>query len=259
MDGGRGRHRRRRRELLAVDQPFPNHNGGNIRLGPDGLLYFGLGDGGAAGDPDDRAQDPDDLLGKILRIDPPARRRPAVRHPGRQPVRRAAAGGREIYLYGRAQPVAVLVRPRAPATCGSATSGQNAVEEIDFLPRRRRRRAPTSAGAARGHPGRHRGPRSPSPACRRSSSTTHDDGGCSVTGGFVYRGDGDPRPGRRLPVRRLLRRAARGPSAWTTAGRSTERDARGARSAQLVSIDEDADGELYVLSLSGPVYRLEQG
>src|SRR4029450_13819482 len=59
-----------RRELLAVDQPFPNHKGGDIEIGPDGYLYIGLGDGGAGGDPLGNGQNTNVLLGKILRIEP---------------------------------------------------------------------------------------------------------------------------------------------------------------------------------------------
>ncbi|MBA2436895.1 MAG: PQQ-dependent sugar dehydrogenase, partial [Acidimicrobiia bacterium] len=59
-----------RRTLLAVAQPFSNHNGGHIAFGPDGLLYFGLGDGGGGGDPENNAQDLTTLLGSVLRIDP---------------------------------------------------------------------------------------------------------------------------------------------------------------------------------------------
>ncbi|MEO6988790.1 MAG: PQQ-dependent sugar dehydrogenase, partial [Aquihabitans sp.] len=55
--------------LFELGQPFPNHNGGHVLLGSDGLLWFGLGDGGAGDDPDNRAQNPDDLHGKILRFD----------------------------------------------------------------------------------------------------------------------------------------------------------------------------------------------
>jgi glucose/arabinose dehydrogenase len=58
------------RVVLTIDQPYPNHNGGNIAFAPDGLLYIGMGDGGAGGDPQDRAQDLSTPLGKMLRIDP---------------------------------------------------------------------------------------------------------------------------------------------------------------------------------------------
>ncbi|HEY7875686.1 MAG TPA: PQQ-dependent sugar dehydrogenase, partial [Actinomycetota bacterium] len=58
-----------RREILFVEQPFSNHNGGNLAFGPDGYLYIGLGDGGSAGDPMDNSQSLGSLLGKMLRID----------------------------------------------------------------------------------------------------------------------------------------------------------------------------------------------
>ena len=58
-----------RRELLTIAQPFENHNGGALRFGPDGYLYIGMGDGGSGNDPGNRAQDPQELLGKMLRID----------------------------------------------------------------------------------------------------------------------------------------------------------------------------------------------
>src|SRR6266542_149625 len=58
------------RQLLFVRQPYANHNGGQLQFGPDGLLYVGMGHGGAGGDPENHAQDPEDRLGKLLRIDP---------------------------------------------------------------------------------------------------------------------------------------------------------------------------------------------
>ena len=65
------------RQLLFVRQPYANHNGGMVAFGPDGLLYVGMGDGGSGGDPENRAQNPGSLLGKILRLDP--------RKPGAKP------------------------------------------------------------------------------------------------------------------------------------------------------------------------------
>ena len=115
-----------RRELLAVDQPFANHNGGDVVLGPDGLLWLGLGDGGSGGDPDNRAQDPDDPLGKLLRIDPD--------------VGLVAPTPRDLGRLGLRNPWRFSF-DRATDDLWIADVGQNAIEEIDFLP----------AGTAAGH------------------------------------------------------------------------------------------------------------
>ena len=100
-----------RRIVLALDQPFANHNGGHLAFGPDGMLYIGLGDGGAAGDPLRAGQDLEQLLGSILRIDPNGVDGSALRHPRRQPLRRRGRGPARGLAQGRAQPVALLVRP----------------------------------------------------------------------------------------------------------------------------------------------------
>jgi len=92
-----------RRLVFAQDQPFSNHNGGHIAFGPDGYLYFGLGDGGAAGDPDDRGQDRTDLLGKILRIDP-AEGATAYGVPEDNPFADGADGRPEIWITGVRNP-----------------------------------------------------------------------------------------------------------------------------------------------------------
>ena len=134
-----------RRELLAVDQPFPNHKGGDIEIGPDGYLYIGLGDGGAGGDPLGNGQNTAALLGKILRIDPgaPAASRP-YGIPAGQPVRRREGGAPEVWAYGLRNPWRFAIRPpqrrpldrrRRPEPVGG-----------DRPCCRRRRPAPTSGG-----------------------------------------------------------------------------------------------------------------
>ncbi len=93
--------------ILRIVQPYSNHNGGLVMFGPDGMLYIGMGDGGSGGDPQNRAQNPDSLLGKL-------RARP-VRNPARQPLRNERRRGRDLGA-GAAQPVAIRVRSdRRPA------------------------------------------------------------------------------------------------------------------------------------------------
>jgi len=93
------------RELLAVEDPYPNHNGGEMEFGPDGYLYIGLGDGGGGGDPEDNGQDTQALLGKILRIDPanPSGGR-EYGIPSDNPFADGEGGRPEVWLYGVRNP-----------------------------------------------------------------------------------------------------------------------------------------------------------
>ena len=138
------------RLVLRMADSESNHNGGLLLFGPDGLLYVGTGDGGGGGDQHGsrgNAQNLGSLLGKILRIDPRGRRRPALPGPGRQPVRRARAA-----RAARSTPTGCATRGASRSTARPATStigdvGQNAWEEIDFVrrgarPRRELRLAP---------------------------------------------------------------------------------------------------------------------
>ena len=99
-----------RAALLTSASRSANHNGGMIAFGPDGFLYIALGDGGRGGDPGNRAQNPDELLGKILRIDVDGRRPYA--HPARQSVRRRRRAAGDLCAWP-AQPLALLLRPQA--------------------------------------------------------------------------------------------------------------------------------------------------
>ena len=110
--------------ILFVEQPFPNHNGGSVQFGPDGMLYLSFGDGGGGGDPQGNGQDLETLLGKILRIDidnPPGGG--AYRIPRGQPVRDGRRPARDLAL-GHAQPVADVSSTGPRVTCGSATSAR---------------------------------------------------------------------------------------------------------------------------------------
>ena len=197
------------RVLFTVPDPFVNHNGGQLAFGPDGYLYIGLGDGGGGGDPLQNGQNPDVLLGKILRIDVDAQDAGrAVRHPGRQPVRarRRQPGRRAAGDLGAA----------ACATRGASAStrdggdlyigdvGQGSWEEIDRQP------ADSAGGENYGWnvmEGRHcfGGDCDQTGYVKPIAEYSHDLG-CSVTGGYVYRGIGAAGAAGRLRLRRLLLR-----------------------------------------------------
>lgn len=115
--------------LLTVDQPATNHNGGNLSFGPDGFLYIGLGDGGGSGDPDNRAQNPMDYLGKILRIDVDQGDPYAI--PSSNPFFNSETALEEIWALGLRNPWRFSF-DRLTGDLWIADVGQNEVEEINF-------------------------------------------------------------------------------------------------------------------------------
>jgi glucose/arabinose dehydrogenase len=242
------------RNVLSVDQPFSNHNGGHIVFGPDGLLYYGLGDGGAAGDPEGRAQNPDELLGKVLRIDPRRSGDDPYAVPADNPF--AGGGGRgEVYIAGVRNPWRFSFdRQNGDLWIGDV--GQGAEEEIDLLP------AGRAAGANLGWD-RVEGNRpfeGEAPAGAVPPVFTYGrDEGYSVTGGYVYRGSAIPGLGGAYVFGDYGAGVVR--ALGIEGGRVVSERSLGVETgpASLVSFAEDADGELYVLSLEGPVYRLVPG
>ncbi len=170
------------KKLLAVQQPFPNHNGGSVAFGPDGYLYLGLGDGGSGGDPFGNGQSLNTLLGKILRLDVDNGDPYAI--PADNPF--ASGGGKpEIWAYGLRNPWRFSF-DRANGDFYIGDVGQGDWEEIDYLP------AGSAGGANFGwnlmegtHP--YSGSDSPS-FVAPVTDYSHSVGGCSVTGGYVYRG-----------------------------------------------------------------------
>lgn len=247
------------RELLTVAQPFANHNGGQLAFGPDGFLYIGLGDGGSRDDPDRRAQDPDDLLGKILRIDPAGRTGDLpYAIPAGNPYQ--SGGGRpEIWISGARNPWRFSFDQKT-GDLWVADVGQDNVEEIDFLPFQ-----PEGAGhgANLGWP-YYEGtdayldtPPEGSTFIEPVATIRHGDGACSVTGGAVYRGTAIPAlVGRYVYgdycLAELNALHEQGDGGWASESLKVSVAAN-----SLSSFGQDLDGEIYALSTEGSIYRLD--
>jgi glucose/arabinose dehydrogenase len=163
--------------LLGVDQPYRNHNGGVLVFGPDGYLYAGLGDGGSAGDPQGNAQNTNTLLGSILRLDVDSAETYSV--PPDNPF------GNEIWAYGLRNPWRMSFDSHT-GDLYIGDVGQGDWEEIDFLP------AGSPGGANFGWDHREGAHDfeggGPPDMIDPIAEYSHPEGGCSVTGGHVYRG-----------------------------------------------------------------------
>jgi len=162
--------------LMLIKQPFPNHNGGAVVFGPDGYLYLGLGDGGLAGDPFQNGQNTSTLLGKILRID--------VDHGNPYSIPPDNPFGNEVWAYGLRNPWRFSF-DHATGDLWIGDVGQDHWEEIDSLP------AASPGGADFGWnimEGDHPYAGNPQPNLLLPVAEYSHDFGCSVTGGYVYRG-----------------------------------------------------------------------
>ena len=239
------------RTFFVVEQPFANHNGGMLAFGPDGYLYVGLGDGGAGGDPQDNAQSLDTKLGKLLRMDVDAYPEP--------PPGNLAGGDPDLWAFGLRNPWRFSF-DRATRDLYIADVGQNALEEINVAPA--------------GQGGLNYGWRimegsqcfQPETGCDMDGLTLPvveygRDVGCSVTGGYVYRGDALPGlEGRYLYgdfcSNRVFSFRWEAGAVRDDVELTTELDPDG-QIQGLTSFGEDAAGELYVVSRSGSVFRIE--
>lgn len=226
--------------LLSIDQPRANHNGGWLGFGPDGRLFVGMGDGGGAGDRQGNAQNPDTLLGKILRLDVDSEgAAPEIFAMGARNPWRMAFDGDDLYV---------------------ADVGQNAWEEVSVI-------SATEPGANLGWNVME------GPACFREEncdqsgfvapvhSYSHEEtGGCSITGGYVYRGAAIPEIeghyfyadycSGRVESFRYADGAATDHIDWT--------EQLGGRGA-VTSFGQDSAGELYFTTTEGGVFRIVRG
>ena len=255
-----------RRTLLVIDQPFPNHNAGDLKFGPDGNLWIPMGDGGSSNDPSCNAQRDDSLLGKLLRIDvnQNVNTPPYYGIPPGNPYIGPGNPRDEVFARGLRNPFRFSF-DRQTGALFIGDVGQDAREEVDFMA------AGTGAAAnfgwkimegtlCTGDSGNCPGG---VPGCGSSAFTPpileydHSAGDCAVIGGFRYRGSGNPSvAGRYLysdNCTGTIRSAAEVlPGTWAS---SVALDS----GFPISAFGEDENGELYVTALgggNGTVYRI---
>ena len=245
-----------RRVVLTVPQPQPNHNGGQLAFGPDGFLYLGLGDGGGRDDEGTghaaggNGQSRDTLLGKILRIDPRPSGAAAYTVPAGNPF--AASGGRpEIYLWGLRNPWRFSFDTET-GDLWVADVGQDQWEEVTRVAAGRQAGANLGWNRFEGTEEFRAGP--VGPVVMPQIQTSHADGNCSITGGYVYRGAKIPAL-RGWYVYTDYCNGAIKAAKVNAAGKARVRDL-GIELQSVSSFGQDGDGELYVLSQRQGVFRL---
>jgi hypothetical protein len=235
--------------ILVVPQPFANHNGGMTEFGPDGFLYIALGDGGSANDPGDRAQNVNELLGKILRIDIDNPSGPLnYSAPPSNPFV-GTAGRDEIYALGLRNPWRFSF-DRSTGELYAGDVGQSAREEVDKI---------VSGGnyGWRAFEGTLCTTNQPASVCQAPpfvhippiAEYDHSGGRCSITGGYVYRG---PR-GTLSPGTYVFADFCSGEIFTYEGGTVT---LLMDTPYSIASFGEDAQGEIYVVGLGGTVHRL---
>jgi glucose/arabinose dehydrogenase len=228
------------RELVRIADFANNHNGGLLLFGPDGRLYLGMGDGGGEGDPERTAQNPQSPLGKLLRIDPATPGEPEI----------AALGLRNPWRYSF---------DRRTGALWIGDVGQNEWEEIDALPAGRIDHAPAPNFGWSAFEGTHpyNDDQHALDAIQPVLEYSHDHG-CSVTGGYVVRDPSLPSLDGRYIYADFcagdLRSFPADPNRPATDDRPL-----GLRVPDLSSFGEDLGGRIYVVSLDGPIYRIEPG
>lgn len=240
--------------ILALDQPYSNHNGGLVAFGPDGFLYVGLGDGGSANDPENRAQNPDSLLGKLLRLDVNGALPYAI--PPDNPFAGSSDTAPEIWALGLRNPWRFSF-DRGTGDVYIGDVGQGTREEVSV-------EAGNSPGGENygwrimeGRGCRGGGSCNPSGFVLPVVDYANGAEGCAVTGGYVYRGAA-------LPQLTGTYFYADYCSAWIRSFRYSngqiadhwDWSSKLAAQGPIASFGEDARGELYVVAHNGRVWRV---
>lgn len=242
--------------LLTINQPYSNHNGGCIKFGPDGYLYIGMGDGGSGGDPGNRSQNPMELLGKMLRIDVDGASPYAI--PPSNPYVGSSTTREEIWGFGLRNPWKFSF-DQVLGDMWIGDVGQNVMEEIDHWP------ANASTFPNFGWRCYEGNQSFNTSGCQSMGSYDfpvyefpHNQGNCSVTGGYVYRG---ARYGNWWG--QYFHTDYCGGYVWWTepdgfGGWNTTRSASVLSANNLAAFGEDVYGELYLVGNSnGIIYRLQ--
>jgi len=237
--------------LLVIDQPYTNHNGGHLAFGPDGYLYIGMGDGGSAGDPQNNGQNMNALLGKLLRID--VNQNP-YGVPDDNPFVQQSGIRPEIWAYGLRNPWRFSF-DRSTGDLFIADVGQNQIEEVNFQPAHSRGgenygwRFMEGSSPYQGI--------APEGLVLPVAEYTHFEGGCSVTGGYVYRGPALPA----LNGVYFFGDYCTGLiwSLHSTVSGAWERQLFMRSGLRISSFAEDQAGELYVIDHGGAAYQLTAG
>ena len=234
--------------LLTIAQPFSNHNGGMVAIGPDGFLYIGMGDGGAGNDPGNRAQNDDDLLGKMLRIDidHPASGTVLYSSPSTNPFFGSIPGRDEIFATGLRNPWRFSF-DRLTGKLYVGDVGQGVREEIDIV---------ENGGnygwrVIEGTLCTNLGPASCATPGFIAPIAEYDHGGgrCSVTGGYVYRGSQGALPAGAY----IYGDYCTGEMFMLNDGVATVILSTG---LNISSFGEDEAGELFVVHLGGSIHRI---
>jgi len=252
--------------LLQYDQPYRNHNGGWIAFGPDGMLYIGSGDGGAANDPKNAGQDLGTMLGKILRIDVSPEK--SYKVPKDNPFVGRKDVTTEIWAYGLRNPWRCSF-DRETGDLWIGDVGQNQWEEINWMPKGK------GAGANYGWrlregeiatptpPNKSVGGERPNGSIEPVYVYLHGSGaleGLSVTGGYVYRGPIQSLRGRYIfadyQLPRIWSFVLKDGKAADFKDHSDEWKPGKGGFNLISSFGEDNDGNLYVVSLSGNLFKV---
>ena len=244
------------RSVLVMDDPEDNHNGGQLNFGPDGLLYIGTGDGGGGGDQHGtigNAQNLGSMLGKILRIDPRRAGSKAYSVPSSNPFVGRAGARPEVYSYGLRNPWRFSF-DRVGGDLIIGDVGEATVEEVDF----------TSIAEASGGNFGWRVREGDRPFSNETVDgaiepvivRTHDEGWCSVTGGYVVRDPALPSLRGRYLYGDFCEGKIYGARLSSSGASGNARVAGLPQIAALSSFGEDARGRIYVVSLGGAVSRI---